>query len=278
MSEELLLPSWAYQVVSEISAASDDFSITMAAYNAEQDKQKKSIILATVLSKFAKVERLLCQWKFITKSTSLDSLKKDLQKERMQFVLDGFKVEEIATKRTVNILFVDTETTGIGKSDQPISVGAVLVEADIESGVISRNVASYYGLRSPSCEISSGAYAVHGMDKHSLEGKEFDLVELISMFGVAELVVAHNAKFDRRMLSFVDGNGKHEWGCSCWDIDWPSEIGGRSLDAICANFRIPRPEIHNAMADVESMIGALQKRSISGKTYLFDLLKTKKLS
>lgn len=91
------------------------------------------------------------------------------------------------------------------------------------------------------------------------------------MLGVSGIVIAHNAKFDKKMLRFLSSARQPEWGCSCWDVDWPSDIGGRSLDAICMHYKINRPVIHNAMTDTRSMIEALQKESKIGKTYLSDI-------
>ncbi|MEO8417266.1 MAG: exonuclease domain-containing protein [Methylophilaceae bacterium] len=168
-------------------------------------------------------------------------------------------------------MFLDTETTGLSQDDQPISIGAVLAEIDLTNGVVLKEIASYYGLSEPSCKISEGAYRVHGISDSQLKNKEFDLKELVTMFGVAELIVAHNAAFDKRKLSFM-GNTQQNWGCSCWDIDWPKEIGGRSLDVICKHFGINRPAIHNALSDTWAMINALQQTKDDGSTYLVHLL------
>lgn len=170
-----------------------------------------------------------------------------------------------------NVLFVDTETTGVSENDEPISIAAVLTEVNIHTGLITNEVATYYGLREPFCQISQGAFSVHGITKASLKGKEFDIRELYSMFSVASVIVAHNAKFDKRMLRFLNDES-HNWGCSCWDVDWPIEIGGRSLTAICEYFSIEKEFPHNALSDTRAMMAALQQKNHIDQTYLKLLL------
>ncbi|MDI1308162.1 MAG: exonuclease domain-containing protein [Methylotenera sp.] len=173
-------------------------------------------------------------------------------------------------------MFIDTETTGLSKSDQPISVGAVLAEVDTRNGVILKEIARYYGLREPSCVITEGAYQVHGISDYQVKNKEFDLKELVTMFEVANLIVAHNAAFDKRMLSFMS-DAQPTWGCSCRDIDWPDEIGGRSLDAISKHFSLNRPVIHNSLSDTLVMIEALQQKKADGSTYLLNHIRKHRL-
>jgi hypothetical protein len=120
----------------------------------------------------------------------MEETKASLEKERIKILTKGYSLNVLEPIPLINVLFVDTETTGLNKEDQPISIGMVLAEVETSTGLIKNRVAAYHGLREPSCEISSGAYSVHGISKASLAGKEFDFRELVTMFGAARLVVA----------------------------------------------------------------------------------------
>lgn len=267
------LPNWALNIVAELDTRAGEFGETAECYKKSTDALEKSLFLGEAISKFNALNEVFRRWKFIAKSTPMDEIEKWLDVKRIQFIKDGFEVKVNKTVEFVNALFLDTETTGLGDQDQPITIGMVLVEAELISGKIYREIASYYGIRDPSCRISEGAYAIHGIKKSDLLGKDFDAIELVTMLGVSGIVIAHNAKFDKKILSFLSIAKQPQWGCSCWDVDWSGDIVGRSLDAICMYYGINRPVIHNAMTDTRAMIEALQKESKIGETYLSDIFK-----
>lgn len=265
------LPTWANLLTEVVQQRVAELNEETVAYNRELDEQKKAELLESALVMLSLVENLAGRFKFFLKTEGLNKVGSLLEIEVSKWTARGVKIKAVPTLNLTNILFVDTETTGLSGDNQPISIGAVLAEVDSATGIVVAEIGSYYGLREPSCEISLGAYRVHGISKAQLKEKEFDLRELVAMFGVAEIIVAHNAAFDRRMLQFVDDEHRR-WGCSCRDIDWPKEIGGRSLDAICNYFGIRRPATHNALSDTRVMIDALQQRQRDGSTYLKCLL------
>lgn len=167
--------------------------------------------------------------------------------------------------RTRLIAIVDTETTGIEEHDEPISVAALLMEVD-DDGVLIREVDSYHGFRSPVVPISPGAFAVHGLSSSDLVGKQIDLARLSRILSSADLLVAHNAKFDRRMIAkLVPSVVDAEWACTLYGFSFKRALGAsRSLDALCAAHGISRPDRHDAMADCRSLAALLFQHS--GKT------------
>lgn len=184
----------------------------------------------------------------------------------------GYKELTSVFPGTRNVLFVDTETTGVGASDEPITVAAVLASVDCRTGLIRREFHSYYGEREPACVISPNAARVHGISVADLLGKKFDLRLLVSLFIAADYVVAHNAEFDKRMLKSICAED-HDWRCSLRGVPWPGEVGGRSLDALCEHFSIQRPSPHNSMWDVRALMALLGKRDHMGRTFLAGLIR-----
>ena len=272
MSKDDPLPEWANVQVAASQQKIAALDGRLDAYNRELNDLGKAQILGEAIALLEALESSARRFKFFIKASGLVEARASLEAEVSGLEEKGIPVRVESSPRLVNVLFVDTETTGLNAGDQPISIGAVLSEIDIKSGAILSEVASYYGLREPSCEISQSAFRVHGLSKSQLQGKEFDLRELASLFGAAELIVAHNAKFDRRMLKFID-EAHRRWGCSCWDVEWPQEIGGRSLDTLCSYFAINRAAPHNSISDTRAMMHALQQEQSDGSTYLVQLLR-----
>lgn len=189
---------------------------------------------------------------------------------RLAYIEKCRNVPRYTTSRddTYFICLIDTETTGIGAADEPISVAALLVEVTDRLGEHVREVGRYVGYREPSVEISEKAYQVHGISLSEVEGKSFDLESLYRLTESADVLVAHNADFDCRMLSVVmPGIAERPWACSMDDLRWAwSELtGGRKgLDYICSKLGIEKAKKHDAMGDVEALYKVLQTRT--GKT------------
>lgn len=159
------------------------------------------------------------------------------------------------------VAIVDTETTGLSATDEPISVGVVLLEVDATDGDLLREVDFYYGRRMPSVPINPAAQAVHGISLTQLTGQVFDFMRLHKLLYSADLLIAHNADFDRRMLSRVKPKVENlAWACSMNSLagEWSRLTGGRrSLQAICDSLSIDRPEPHDALADCRALQAAL---------------------
>jgi DNA polymerase-3 subunit epsilon len=163
------------------------------------------------------------------------------------------------------VAVVDTETTGLAESDEPVSVAVILLDVSGRKGDTIVEVDSFYGLREPGVPIHPEAQRVHGFDAGALRGKRLDLVRLRKIVDSADLLVAHNAKFDRRMISkIVPHLMEVEWACSIHTLkyDWANlGDGRRSLDALCAALSIERPEPHNALCDCRALISVLKTRA-----------------
>lgn len=174
-----------------------------------------------------------------------------------------------ATEGTSQLVaIVDTETTGLAEHDEPISIAVILVEVELSKGHVLREVGTFHGLREPKVRIDPRAQAVHGMTAEQLAGKRLDVRALCELLNAADVLVAHNAKFDRRMLAKVlPYTTSCEWACSIHSLshEWAKLTEGeRSLDAICSRLGVPRQEPHDAMADARALLSVLKLHA--GKT------------
>lgn len=165
------------------------------------------------------------------------------------------------------VAIADTETTGLQADDEPITVAVILVEVRMPKGELVRVIETYHGKREPSVSISPEAQAVNGLTLDDLRGHAFDSERLERLLRSAKIVVAHNAKFDRRMLrhALVESD-RLPWACSMLALRsyWDEKVGRRSLDAICSVLGVGRAEPHNALNDCEALLNALCAHS--GKT------------
>lgn len=174
----------------------------------------------------------------------------------------------------MQIAIVDCETTGLDQHDQPISIAVVLSRIDERGfGDISD---IWYGEQYPNVPISDGAFAVHGRTKESLLGKAFDFDGLTKALSSVQLIIAHNADFDSRMITKIYPEiNKFPWFCSY--RQWPfGQLPNKRLDTLCDHFSIEKPLKHDAISDAKCLHAVLTRHSgktTRSKTYLHRLIK-----
>ncbi|SFU80394.1 DNA polymerase-3 subunit epsilon [Polaromonas sp. YR568] len=120
------------------------------------------------------------------------------------------------------IVILDTETTGLDSSrDQVMELALVSVQVDTQTGQATGPVEVYDGLRDPGMPVPKIAREVTGITDDMVAGEQLDMARITSLLDGADLVIAHNAGFDR---PFVEGilpqASKLNWACSFADIDW----------------------------------------------------------
>lgn len=129
---------------------------------------------------------------------------------------------------TLTLVVLDTETTGLNSSrDRIIELAMLRVRVDRATGLPVGSVEVYDGLEDPGQPISAEVQALTGITDEMVSGQHLDEARIASLLSGVDLVIAHNAGFDRpfceaRFAGFVDV----DWACSFADIDWKRE--GRS--------------------------------------------------
>lgn len=119
-------------------------------------------------------------------------------------------------------VILDTETTGLNhRKDEIIEIGAISFTFDA-SGRIGDLTGIYGGLRQPSVAISAEITRLTGITDEMVAGKVIDNVLLGSLIEPADLIIAHNAGFDRPFCeAFSPMFSNKAWACSNAEIDWP---------------------------------------------------------
>lgn len=161
----------------------------------------------------------------------------------------------------LQVAIVDTETTGMNPDkDEIIELGLVVVAVGATSGRAFEVLDSYGALEEPRGPIPPETTRVHGITDEMVLGQRIDDRRVQSMLKDVGLVIAHNARFDRRFLEkrlpvFAD----LPWACSVKEVAWQQEgFGSQKLDYIlmqCGYFH----EAHRAEADCLALLEVLQR-------------------
>lgn len=157
------------------------------------------------------------------KGSNLEDLAKVLEESSDFKVLrrvSSPSIEEAFEEGSRCALIVDTETTGLNISDdEVIEIGFVLVEYN-EKRIVS---IQDYGneMREPNKPISETVQRITGITPSMVRGKEIDEGRVLSALARANIVVAHNAEFDRPMCERLIPEFKNKpWACTLKEINW----------------------------------------------------------
>lgn len=175
-------------------------------------------------------------------------------------------------------VFVDVETTGLDRGEaEIIEFAAVPFVYDYRTGIIYEMHAPMSFFEQPSVPISDEIRETTGITDEMVRGQRLDDAAIIALVEQAQLVVAHNAEYDRpicekRLPVFAE---KH-WACSQKEIDWP-QFGcvGAKLENVlagaCGEFT---DGAHRAAVDCQIGVHVLASARLGEHTALWYLLES----
>lgn len=166
-------------------------------------------------------------------------------------------------------LCIDTETTGLDPAqDKIIEIGIVAFEYDPLTAAIIRITGRYAGFEDPGCPLSQEITEITGITNEMVAGRVFDDARVDALADEVDLVIAHNAAFDRKFVETrYPAFAKLPWACTMSQLNWQAErITSRSLEYLlykCGGYCI---NAHRALDDAEGLLGLLLARlPVSGK-------------
>lgn len=130
-----------------------------------------------------------------------------------------------ATGETTRVVVLDTETTGLDQGkDAIIELALLCVDIDNATGLPVGDVQVFDELEDPGRPIPKEVVALTGITDADVRGKRINEARVLELLQDADLVIAHNAGFDRpfaerRLARFSD----LRWACSFADIDWKAQ-------------------------------------------------------
>lgn len=129
---------------------------------------------------------------------------------------------DIAAEAVGRAVFVDVETTGLDASaDEIIELAMVPFRFRKADGAVLAVEPAFQGLQEPSRPLSPEIVALTGLTDADLAGQRLDMAAARAMVGAADLLIAHNAGFDRPFLEALDPLFANAfWACSLEEVDW----------------------------------------------------------
>ena len=118
-------------------------------------------------------------------------------------------------------VIVDTETTGLDhRKDEIIEIGTIEFTFDA-AGNIGDVIGLYGGLQQPSIPIPADITKLTGITDEMVAGQAIDMAALEHLIAPADLIIAHNAPFDRPFCeAFSPIFVNKGWACSNVEIGW----------------------------------------------------------
>jgi DNA polymerase III subunit epsilon len=160
---------------------------------------------------------------------------------------------------------VDVETTGLDrKNDAVIEIGIRKFRYDGVTGEI----------QDPGRPLSQEISELTGLTDEDLRGKKIDWQRVNELLSKVDLVVAHNASFDRPFIDrHAESSRNRLWACSFRQVDWDTKgFPSSKLEILCLYHGF-FTNAHRAQNDVDALLCLLsfQDRK-SGKSYLHELV------
>ena len=146
----------------------------------------------------------------------------------LRHLIPRLRFDDVPQGSVTRVIVLDTETTGLDQSrDKIIELAMLQVTVDTSTGLPIGEVAVYDGLEDPGMPISKEIETITGISNEMVRGQRLDEARIAALLEGADLVIAHNAAFDRPFVEARLPQFQHlPWGCSFADIDWKTEGHG----------------------------------------------------
>ena len=166
-----------------------------------------------------------------------------------------------ANAEPATLLVLDTETTGLDASKERIIELALLrVTVDRRTGRPYGPVQVYDGLEDPGRPLPPEIVQITGITDAMLAGQRLDETRVAQLAQGVDLVVAHNAGFDR---PFVESRcpvfASLAWACSWADLDWKAMGQGSAKLESLAFAQGLFYDAHRAETDCHALLAVLNQ-------------------
>jgi len=204
------------------------------------------------------------------KTISLYKLDEDLLKK-------GIESSSLFSEE-INICFIDVETTGLKiEEDEIIEIALRLLKIDKATGSILSIEKSYESFNDSNSILDSKITLITGITKEMIKDKKIDWTIVGEIFDNSDLIVAHNARFDRGFLDRYLATSKEKiWACSHRDIDWLERGFVKNSLELLSIWHGFYYDSHRAMNDVDALIHLVIHPSYIENKPLIELIENAK--
>jgi len=138
-----------------------------------------------------------------------------------------------------SLVLVDVETTGLDpENDAIIELALMQVVVESEGDNLVHRIVSWTRpeewLQDPGRPIPERISFLTGIDDSAVAGQRIDDDRVMEVLSNADLIIAHNARFDRAFIEqrYIE-LGPRPWACSMSEIDWLTlEMDGTNLGSL----------------------------------------------
>lgn len=182
------------------------------------------------------------------------------------------------------VALVDIESSGLDPANDEMIELAIMLLFVSANGELLSHFGPVSWLQQPSRPLGSQIIQITGLTDSDLAGKSINDAMAIQLLDRADLLVAHNARFDAAWIERrFPPVAERAWACSCSEIPW-LQLGfeGRAQNHLLGQHGW-FSSAHRAAADVWSLFHLLQEKrhdpgSTIERTHLQRLLKASSTS
>ena len=160
---------------------------------------------------------------------------------------------------TQRVLILDTETTGLDwRAENIIELAMLAVDVDMQSGQPVGEVEVYEDFEDPGRPIPTEIVKLTGITDQDVKGHQLNEAKIKDMVARADLIVAHNAGFDRPFVENRLEVFEHKaWACSFAGINWKAQgLGSAKLEFLCSELGWFY-DAHRAQVDCHALLRVL---------------------
>ena len=160
---------------------------------------------------------------------------------------------------TQRVLILDTETTGLDwRAESIIELAMLAVDVDLQTGKPVGEVEVYEDFEDPGRPIPPEIVKLTGITSQDVKGQKLNEAKIKDMVERADLIVAHNAGFDRPFVENRLEVFEHKaWACSFQGINWKAQgMGSAKLEFLCSELGWFY-DAHRAQVDCHALLRVL---------------------
>ena len=175
-------------------------------------------------------------------------------------------------------LYVDCETTGFSvERDEVIEIAMLPFTYAVDDGRIARVLhdEALVCRNDPERPLDPAVSALTGLTDEDLEGQHIDVEAATALVAGAQLVIAHNARFDRPFFERVVPETRNvPWACSMRDVPWTAHrCPSSALHCLACRYGVFARDRHRALADCEVGVWLLAQRLPDSDRAVLDALR-----
>jgi len=158
-------------------------------------------------------------------------------------------------------VIVDFETTGLDAAKDEVIEVAMLKFRYSGCGEITGVTGTFQALNQPSAPIPKEVVELTGITDEMVAGHKIDAAALEAFVADTNIVIAHNAGFDRKFAERSWDIFRHQpWACSATGVEWQKHgFGGAKLTYLLTESRLFH-DAHRALDDCYATLEILAPR------------------